>query len=345
MKVVASRALMLRTTVSSVPRVYVPRVQALKVWAPRPTALMQVRVHERWPALAAAAGVETNAVVRLSAAVPVEELLDERSLTPWLMVERLESEPRFVVERNITRTPRNPPKECLKIFGAAVVAAMTRLYTSADARRRNEAANGGEVEEGFSKEEADEAGKKVGQAVVDLANCLRKKDAPEKLRRDLLEEAKEIGEALGEYAAARFKPFLKGKLDRMLQQIDETELEAESSWKQLLKEVGALESVALQMNDEFLRSYREVAAVRVDIANAMKGLTKAYADLIKEGDGATSVSPKVVKALERYAATGDENHLDEARSELSAQLKKVKAAGSKADPEFVAGMELFIKSL
>ena len=260
------------------------------------------------------------------------------------VLRRHRSPPRLTVRRNIRTSSIDQTENCVTIFTAAIAVAATKLHTKANLRITEAEAERKPVKREFTNKEVMDFSEDFLKELNAFRRCLTSKGAPEDLEGALYKKGQDLLKVLCKYAGERWKIHLKAHTQEMNEAIKRKQAASRGVNNMLNNQINAIEAQIEQLNISFADIHKAAVEAQKAVSVAFKGLTRLYAEIIKDSDGAAVMNPSVVKALENFSRTNDEKHLKTAKVELQAQLKKAKS-GTKASKEFVDAMEAFIEAL
>jgi hypothetical protein len=249
-----------------------------------------------------------------------------------------------VPRQNIKMRPIDPIRDCVIEFSAAAAVVAVKFQLAADLRMEKAKAEKQPIEQEFTIKEIMDFSKEYMKVLNSFHQCLTRKRPPEDLESTLLNKSKDFMKVLIKYSGERWKLKLKSHTLEMIDEINRKRAFALLFEKKLDDQYNQYVAQIEQLNSNIDHIVGKAEEAQKAVSVAFKGLTRLYAEIIKNGEGAAVMNPSVVKALESFTTTGDEKHLKTAKDALEAQLKKAKS-GTKLSKVFVADMEELIKAL
>mgnify|MGYP001466242259 CR=1 FL=1 len=240
------------------------------------------------------------------------------------------------------------PRGCIAAFFLAAAHIVKNATDDAAERRKKELEQGKKDSPVVSEDERVGALRDMNSAVQDYEACLKGKGTASKdLMDGLVKEARsevqrQVQSQFNNWAAGLQQA--QGRSEAMVSKTAQSVLELQ---KQLEASIQAL---VMDLEEGYNRGVRqafsEYQLKTRSILDAFSGATREYMAVIDLSDGKTSVTPSIVKSIEKYAETGEDSYSREVKSGLEKQLESVTRANPN-NPDlrrFVEGMRELISN-
>lgn len=240
------------------------------------------------------------------------------------------------------------PRGCIAAFFLAAAHIVKNATEDALERRKRELEQGKKDSAVINEDERVGALRDMNGALQAYEACLKGKGSASKdLMEALVKEAeaevqRQVQSQFSNWAAGLQQS--QGKSEAMVAKTAQAELELQ---KQLHASIQAL---VTDLEEGYNRgtklAFAEYQLKTRSILDAFSGATREYMAVIDASNGKASVTPSIVKSIEKYAETGEDSYSREVKSGLEKQLESVTRANPNS-PElrrFVDGMRELISN-